>query len=300
MTTPRELVILGCACLQPTVERNVSGYCIRWNGESLLFDPGDGTQRQLLFAQIAPSSITRIFISHFHPDHCLGLGSILTRLNNDKVQRPIHCYYPASGKPYFDRLRFGSVYYDTLNLIEHPVSESGIVHDDGRFRIEAALLEHRIESVGWRITEPDRLTFDAKTLQKFGIEGHLVRKIREEGSLIVDGQKILLREVSSIHKGDAVAIVLDTQYCPSAIQIAQEAALLLCESTFLEEHRELAAKYRHMTARQAAQVASEARVRLLVLTHFSARYSSPHLQEAEAKGLFPNTTLAEDLKIIPF
>lgn len=296
----RELVILGCACLQPTVERNVSGYCIRWNRENLLFDPGDGTQRQLLFAKIAPSSITRIFISHFHPDHCLGLGSILTRLNNDKVQHPIHCYYPASGKPYFDRLRYGAIYNDALNLIEHPVSQDGIIHDDGRFRVEAAFLDHRVESVGWRITESDRLKFDGEALKKWGIAGDLVRKLREEGFLVVDGQKILLVDVSVIQKGDSVAVVLDTQYCHSAVQIAREAALLLCESTFLDEHRDLAANYRHMTARQAAQLALDAKAKCLVLTHFSARYPSPHLHESEAKELFSNCILADDLKVIAF
>lgn len=296
----RELVILGSACLQPTVARNVSGYCIRWNRESLLFDPGDGTQRQLLFAKIAPSSITRIFISHFHPDHCLGLGSILTRLNNDKVQHPIHCYFPASGKPYFDRLRYGCVYQDTLNLIEHPVSQDGLLHDDGRFRIEAALLDHRIDSVGWRITEPDRLKFDSEALKKFRLEGNLVKQLKEEGFLVVDGQKIELADVSVIQKGETVAVILDTQYCPNALLLAREAALLLCESTFCDDHRDLAANYRHMTARQAAQLASEAKAKCLVLTHFSARYSSNQLHELEAKELFSNSILAEDLKVIPF
>lgn len=94
----RGLTILGCSSQQPTRHRNHGAYLLRWNGEGLLFDPGEGTQRQFIYANIAPTVVSRIFISHFHGDHCLGLGSMLMRLNLDRVLHPIHCYYPASGK----------------------------------------------------------------------------------------------------------------------------------------------------------------------------------------------------------
>ena len=100
----RDLTILGCSSQQPTRLRNHGAYLLRWNQEGFLFDPGEGTQRQFIFADIAPPTVTRIFVSHFHGDHCLGLGSMLMRLNLDRVSHPIHCYYPASGEVYFDRL----------------------------------------------------------------------------------------------------------------------------------------------------------------------------------------------------
>ena len=149
--TVRDLTILGCSSQQPTRFRNHGAYLVRWNEEGLLFDPGEGTQRQFIFANIAPTVVTRIFVSHFHGDHCLGLGSVLMRLNLDKVTHDIHCYYPAGGKKYFDRLRYGTVYHETIHVIEHPVYEEGLVHDDGKFRIEAAYLDHGIENVAWRI-----------------------------------------------------------------------------------------------------------------------------------------------------
>ena len=107
--TVRDLIILGCSSQQPTRKRNQGAYLLRWNEEGFLFDPGEGTQRQFIFADVAPPTVTRIFVSHFHGDHCLGLGSMLMRLNLDKVTHPIHCYYPASGKVYFDRLRYGTI-----------------------------------------------------------------------------------------------------------------------------------------------------------------------------------------------
>ena len=109
-------------------------------------DPGEGTQRQFIFADVAPTCVTRILITHFHGDHCLGLGSMLMRLNLDKVKHPIHCYYPASGKVYFDRLRYSTMYHEQIEVIEHPVFEDGVVHDDGEFVIEAKFLAHGVDN----------------------------------------------------------------------------------------------------------------------------------------------------------
>ncbi len=152
----RDLTILGSSSQQPTRKRNHGAYLLRWNDEGFLFDPGEGTQRQFIFANIAPTCVTRIFVSHFHGDHCLGLGSMLMRLNLDKVTHPIHCYYPASGKKFFDRLRYGTIYHETIQVIEHPVSNPGIVDEDENFCIEALFLEHGVDNLACRITERDR------------------------------------------------------------------------------------------------------------------------------------------------
>ncbi|NGX62067.1 MAG: Ribonuclease BN [Chlamydiae bacterium] len=295
----RDLIILGSSSQQPTRKRNHGAYLLRWNEEGLLFDPGEGTQRQFIFANIAPTCVTRIFISHFHGDHCLGLGSMLMRLNLDKVTHPIHCYYPASGKKYFDRLRYGTIYYETINVVEHPVSNPGVVEEGENFRIEAAFLEHGVDNIAWRITEPDRRKFKGEKLKECGIEGPLVRELQKQGELEVGGKTISLDEVSWIRKGDSVAIVSDTRFCHSAIEIARGTKLLLCESTYLEEHKHLAAKHNHLTASQAAQIAKEAGVEKLILTHFSARYLTTNEFVKEAKKIFPNTEAAEDFKVIP-
>lgn len=298
--TVRDLIILGCSSQQPTRFRNHGAYLIRWNNEGLLFDPGEGTQRQFIYANVAPTGISRIFISHFHGDHCLGLGSILMRLNLDKVKHPIHCYYPASGKKYFDRLRFGTIYHDTVNVVEHPVSKEGLVEDDGRFRIEATFLEHGIDNIGWRITEPATRKFDREKLNLFGVTGNKVTEIQKRGSLLVGDKVVTLDDVSWIRAGDVLAVVIDTRVCQNAIDIAKDARILLCESTYLEEHRELAKEHLHLTAKQAAEIAKKANVKQLILTHFSARYQSLKPFEEEAKSVFPNTYIAEDLITFPF
>lgn len=296
----RDLVILGCSSQQPTRFRNHGAYLLRWNDEGFLFDPGEGTQRQFIYANVAPTVVTRIFISHFHGDHCLGLGSMLMRLNLDKVLHPIHCYYPASGKKYFDRLRHCAIYHEMIQVIEHPVSEAGLVEDDGRFRIEAAFLEHGVENIGWRITEADTRKFDSEKLNQNGIRGPLVKELDEKGWIVVNGQKIAIDEVSIMRKGDVFAITLDTLPCQNAIDIARNANLFLCESTYLDEHKELATLHKHMTAKQAAKIAKEAGAERLILTHFSARYQSLKPFETEARTIFPETYTADDLIIFPF
>lgn len=298
--TVRDLTILGCSSQQPTRKRNHGAYLIRWNEEGLLFDPGEGTQRQFIFAEIAPTCVTRIFVSHFHGDHCLGLGSMLMRLNLDKVTHPIHCYYPASGKTYFDRLRYGTMYHEQIHVVEHPVSKSGVVHDDGAFCIEARFLHHGVDNIGWRITEANKRKFDRTKLDHYGLKGPLVSLLEKEGKVSVNGKIITLDDVSRVRQGESVAIVIDTLFCQEAIEVAHGARLLLCESTYLEEHRHLAEKHHHLTATQAAQIAKEAGVQELILTHFSARYQEVAAFEKEARRIFPNAHAADDLKVFSF
>ena len=296
----RDIIILGCSSQQPTRYRNHGAYLVRWNGEGLLFDPGEGTQRQFIFADVAPPVVTRIFISHFHGDHCLGLGSMLMRLNLDKVTHPIHCYYPASGQRYFERLRYGCIYKEHIAVVEHPVKKGGLVEDDGKFRIEAAFLDHGVENIGWRSTEPDTVKFHKEELQKMGLDGPIIRILEKEGKVSWNGQWILLDEVSHVRPGDAFAYVIDTRPCPQALELARNAKILLCESTYLDEDRAMADEYRHMTAVQAAEIAVKAGVQTLILTHFSARYRDPEVLGEEARRIFPNTLVAEDLRRFPF
>jgi ribonuclease Z len=298
--TVRDLTILGCSSQQPTRTRNHGAYLARWNEEGLLFDPGEGTQRQFIFANVAPTCVTRMFVSHFHGDHCLGLGSMLMRLNLDKVTHPIHCYYPASGQVYFERLCYGTIYHQTIQIIPHPVKAEGIVQEDENFRIEARFLEHGVDNLGWRITEKDKRKFDKAKLDAAGVKGPNVRLLEEKGEILIDGRKVRIDDVSWMQSGDVLAVAIDTLPCPQVIDLAKGAKLFLCESTYLESHRDLAEKNHHLTAKQAAEIAKAAGAQMLVLTHFSARYQDAEVFAREARPIFPNVHVAEDFKIFPF
>jgi ribonuclease Z len=225
---------------------------------------------------------------------------MLMRLNLDKVTHPVHCYYPASGQIYFERLRYGSIYHQQIEIIEHPIFEEGVVHEDEQFLIQSRFLEHGIDNLAWRVTEKDQIKFDQKKLQQAGIFGPNVRLLKQEKELVIQGKKIKLEDVSWVRKGDVVSIAIDTLFCPALVKIADHAKLFLCESTYLEAHSHLAERHHHLTAKQAAKAALEAHVDTLVLTHFSARYQDLNEFLQEASSIFPKTIVAEDLKVIPF
>ena len=126
----RELVVLGTASQVPTRRRNHNGYFLRWDGEGLLFDPGEGTQRQMQFAGVSASQIGRICVTHFHGDHCLGLPGVLQRMSLDEVTSEVHVCYPRQGGEMFERLRHAAVYRESVTLIEHPVAVDGPIGTD--------------------------------------------------------------------------------------------------------------------------------------------------------------------------
>ena len=294
------LLILGSSSQQPTRKRNHGAYLFRWNEEGLLFDPGEGTQRQFIFANVAPTTVNRIFVSHFHGDHCLGLGSMLMRLNLDKITHPVHVYYPASHQKNYEYLKYGCVYHQTIKIIEHPVSEDGLVEESDKFKIEAFFLDHGIDSIGWRITEKDKIKFDKDKLKKNNIVGTDVREIEKKGSINIDGKTTKLEDVSWVKKGETISVILDSRYTKKMVECAKDAKILLIESTYLDMHKQFAQEYMHMTAKQAATVAKDANVDQLVLTHFSARYNDLDLFENEAKEIFKNVEIAIDFKKINF
>jgi len=216
------------------------------------------------------------------------------------VAHPIHVFYPASGKKYFDRLRYGTIYHETIQVVEHPIEKGGEVYRDENFVVEAEFLDHGVDNLGWRVTEPDTLKFDAEKLKQAGISGPMVKDLQVNGTLHANGKEIQLSDVSWIRPGESVAVVIDTLPCEAVLTLARDARIMLCESTYLEPERDLAKKHFHLTAKQAAELAKEAGVEQLILTHFSARYPDASAFEEEARTVFPNSYAAEDLKTFAF
>ena len=275
-------MILGTASQSPTRLRNHNGYLLRWDGEGILFDPGEGTQRQFGFVDVTAAATTRICISHFHGDHCLGLPGMIMRLALDQGRLPIPVHYPAGGEEYFQRLCLATAGQEYIEVVPHPIHEPGIVHRDREFTIRAARLRHKVETVGYRLDEPDGLHFVPERLEALGIAGPSVGQLRDAGSIVVDGRTVRLDEVTEPRRGQSVAYVLDTAWCEGALELAAGADMLVCESTFLSSEEHLAEEHGHLTARQAGRLAAQAGVRLLVLTHFSGRYGAEPPVAAEA------------------
>ncbi len=298
--TVRELVVLGTASQAPTRTRNHNGYLLRWDGEGFLFDPGEGTQRQLLLAGVPSSAVTHLCISHFHGDHCLGVPGVVQRMSLDRVAHPVSAHFPASGRDHFGRLRAASVFHDVLDLREEPLAADGPVASGPSWTLEARRLDHLVETFGYRLVEPDGRRMLPEQLARAGVAGPDVGRLQREGSLDVGGRTVRLEEVSAHRPGQRVAFVMDTRLCDAVPALADGADLLVIESTFLEEDAALARDYGHLTARQAATVAAECGVRTLVLTHFSQRYPDPERYRDEAAAVFSgDLVVAADLDTVP-
>ncbi|MFI6100899.1 ribonuclease Z [Lentzea sp. NPDC051213] len=290
--TVRELIVLGTASQVPTRQRNHNGYLLRWDGEGFLFDPGDGSQRQLLRSGAAASDITRICLTHFHGDHCLGVPGIVQRLSLDRVQHTVHAHFPRSGAHFFERLRYASAFYDAADIKEEPVDDDGLVAEGKFGRLEAYRLDHGIDSFGYRLVEPDGHRMLPEKLKEHGILGPQVRVLQQQGEL--DGIK--LADVSEPRKGQRFAFVMDTRMCDNIYELADNADMLVIESTYLARDTKLAGDHGHLTAQQAARVAQDCKVRKLVLTHFSQRYEDPAEFQAEAANEFDGEiVIAKDL-----
>jgi len=304
----RELVVLGTASQVPTRERNHNGYLLRWDGEGFLFDPGEGTQRQMIRTGVAMSDVTRLCITHFHGDHCLGVPGVVQRLALDRVTHTVVAHYPASGAAYFDRLRHASVFHDTALIGPAPIEGDGVVATGPFGTLTALRLDHLIETYGYRLVEPDGRRMLPDRLAAYGVSGPDVGRLIREGRIEVpdessshgDARVVTVDQVSEVRRGQRFAFVMDTRLCDNIYALADGADLLVIESTFLDAQADLADAYGHLTAGQAARVAAECGVRRLVLTHFSQRYDDPAAFAREAAEQFDGEiVVAEDLGRVP-
>jgi ribonuclease Z len=295
----REVVFLGTASQVPTRTRNHNAIFLAWDDLGIVFDPGEGTQRQLTLAGIAPSRITHIVITHFHGDHCLGLAGLVQRLSLDRVSHPVEVVYPASGQLFFERLRHASIFHDVSPVVPKPFSvEPGCefeVTRAGRFRLVAASLEHSVPCCGYRLQEDDGRRMLPERLEQAGVRGAAVGELQRQGRVTVEGREVRLEDVSEARPGQSFALVMDTRPCPGAERLMRDADIVVCESTYLHGEAREAHDHFHTTARQAAELARAGGVRRLALTHFSQRYDNLAPFAEEASAVHGDVAVAEDL-----
>ncbi|TCC35166.1 ribonuclease Z [Kribbella sindirgiensis] len=292
----RELVVLGTGSQVPSRERTQNGYFLRWDDEGFLFDPGEGTQRQMIYAGLAARAITRLCVTHFHGDHCLGVPGIVQRLSLDDVPHPVRAHYPASGQTYFARLRYAASFFERAELLEEPVEEDGLLSVGSFGQLWARRLEHPIETFGYQLIEPDGRRMLPDKLAAYGVTGPDVGRLQRAGSLDLGDRLVHVDDVSEPRPGQRFAFIMDTRLCENVLRLADGADLLVIESTYLSSESELARRFGHLTARQAARVAAECGVRKLVLTHFSQRYLEPERFHEEAAAEFSGEiVVASDL-----
>jgi ribonuclease Z len=290
----RRFTALGTASQVPNTLRNQHSSFLKWDSEGFLFDPGENTQQQMMFSGISASEITKIFITHFHGDHCLGLSSILQRLSLDKVKHAVQIYFPASGKEFIDHIRGVASYYDVATIDSIPVEQEGVIYGDGSLIISAQRLEHTIDTFGYRVDERDSCSLIQGKLDELGIAGPAVGLLKSTGKIKHSGRNVYIKDVSVVRKGQSFAFVMDTRVCKAAIELARDVDLLVTESTFMHNDVAKAYKHGHLTARQAAEIAAKANAGMLLLTHFSQRYGPYADFASEARQVHNNVIQLND------
>lgn len=290
----RELIVLGTASQVPTRHRNHNGYFLRWDDEGLLFDPGEGTQRQMIRAGVTTSQITRLLITHFHGDHCLGLASLCQRISLDRVPHAIGVCYPAEDERYLERLRWASIYDDRARLEPRPIEADGAVVETPGFTLEARRLDHPVATFGFRLQERPGRRMLPEELSRRGVRGPAIGELIERGALEVAGRRVTLEEVSAPRPGQSMAFVMDTRVCEAAYELARGVDLLVIESTYPAGEEQRAHERSHLTSRQAATIAAEAGARRVVLTHFSQTEPRTARFLDEARALHPDVVAARD------
>lgn len=298
-----ELYFLGTNAGIPTLQRNVTSIVLRLLEERRsfwMFDCGEGTQQQVLRSPLRLGKLEKLFITHMHGDHLFGLPGLISSRGYQGGTSPLTVYGPPGIRAFLETslsLSQSRIPYK-LDIIEHT---GGLIFEDESFKVEAGLLEHRIDSYGYRITEKDSPgSLNTELLKSKGLKpGPLYGQLKKGLSITTeDGEIIHAADVLSEPKrGRIITILGDTRPCDGALQLSLDADLLLHEATFAHDLADMAHQYYHSTGLQAAECAKEAGVRQLLITHFSSRYSTydellPLLEEA--RTVFTQTRLAEE------
>ena len=277
------LFFAGTAGSVPTARRGLPALLVRAGGDRLLFDCGEGTQQQLLRSVGLPE-FDAVFVTHFHLDHWLGLLGMLKTFDLRARERPLTIYGPPGLRALFTamRLAFGRTGYP-LELVELEPHEE--VHFDG-YLVVAFPVNHRVEAYGYALVEDDRPgRFDVETARALGVtEGPDFGRL--QGGETVAGVRPE-QVMGPTRHGRRIVLSGDTAPCQAVEVFAHSADVLVHEATFLEDERARARETFHSTARQAAEVARAAGVRLLALTHLSTRYFPRDVRD-EAREVFPN------------
>ena len=286
-----ELEILGTASMVPTKERNHTSAFLTYKDKGILFDCGEGTQRQLKIAGIKPSRISKILITHWHGDHVLGLPGLLQTMGNSDYVEKLEIYGPKGSKKYFEHMT-KSFAFDTKVEMEIKEVDEGIIFENNDFYIQAERLSHGILTLGYSFIEKDTRKIDKRKIKN--IPGKLIGTLQKGKSVMIKGKNIHPDDVGSIQRGKKISFITDTEPCNGANQLAEGSDIMVCESTYMDELEEKGSQYKHMTAKQAALIASNNDVKKLVLIHFSGRYKTTDEIEKEARDIFPNTDCAYD------
>lgn len=293
-----EITFLGTSSAVPTKKRNHPAVLIRHEGDYLLFDCGEGTQRQFNIAGISPMKVKSIFITHWHGDHVLGLPGIIQSFSFEDRGKELNIFGPEKTKERFYHIlkAFPFQLKFKINVIEINTEKIKEIVDTPNYKIFAVNTKHgNIHTLAYSLVEKDRRKIDLNYTKKFGlVKNRVLGKLQKGEDIVWKGKKIKAKDATIIVKGKKITYIGDSEPTDNIRKLAEDSDILISEAMFIEEYKEKAEEWSHMTAKEISQIAKKAKVKKLILTHFSRRFEDEKPILKEAIKHFKNTVIAND------
>ena len=292
------VLFLGTSASVPTLRRSLPAIAIRREGELILFDCGEGTQRQMIKAKVGFNRETRIFITHMHGDHMLGLPGVIQTMSLLDRSRPLYIYGPEGIRDFIEAIRETVRFSLRFRIEVQEVTSEGVIYDCNDYEVRAGWSEHTVPTVAYALIEKQRPgRFNPERALSLGVpKGPLWSRLQRGLTVELPNGRIVKPEdvLGPPRRGRKIVYTGDTRPSRGIIELAKGADVLIHDATFADDLAERAREDMHSTASEAASVAKEAGVKLLVLTHISARYEDTDILLEEARRVFPNVLVAED------
>ena len=296
------VVFLGTAASIPTDARALPSVVVRRKNEVFMFDCGEGVQRQMIRARVGFHKKMRVFVSHMHGDHVLGLPGLLQSMSLLDRREKLWVYGPVGVKAFVEAIKDTVQFVLTFPVEIHEISEDGVICEEKEYYVEAVRTAHVIPSFGYALVEKPRAgRFDPGKAKALGVpEGPLWSRLQHGKSVKCAAGRVVKagQVVGPARPGLKIAYSGDTRPTRSLVRLAKGADLLVHEATLMDELAERARRDGHSTPSQAARIAKKAGVKRLILTHVSARYRDVQAMLKQARKVFPNTDVAEDFMAI--
>lgn len=290
-----KITFLGTADQIPSAKRNHTAILLSHNEENILVDCGEGTQRQFRKAKLNPCKITRLLITHWHGDHVLGIPGLLQTLAFSGYNKTLFIYGPKGTEKFVKELFNLFAFSEKIKL--HIEEVSGKFFENKDFYLEAQNLSHGIPCNAYNFVKKGQRRIDKAKLKKSKLpNGPMLQKLKQGENVKYNGKIFLAKNLTYEEDNKKISIVLDTSLNEKIVGFAKDSDLLICESSFDSALEMRAKEHKHLTAKQAAEIAKKSKSKKLILTHISQRYEkNPKKILNEAKKIFKNSYLANDL-----
>jgi len=292
-----KLVFLGTSSVFPTKDRNHSCIALDIGPETILFDCGEGTQRQIRIAKLSPMKISKILITHWHGDHVLGLAGLLQSFQMSDRKKQLDIFGPKGTKEHLKHMlkAFEIKVGFKINILEIDPKKPTKVFETKDYELWAAKMQHPVPCIGWSWSQKPKIRINKDYIQKFGLKAHpILKKLQEGEDIIWKGEKIKVTEATYQKPGKKITYIVDALPTNTAVELAKDSDYFICEATFSQEYKAAAAERGHMTAKQTGKLAKKANVKQLIITHFSQRFKNVKPLLEETRKQFKNTIAARD------